>query len=184
MLSSKLGGKDTNVLGCLVAKLVLCDPMDCSPDRLQATWTGSSVHGDSPKEYWSGLPRLPSGDLPSPGIEPRSPALQADSLPAEPPGKPMNTGVDSLSLLQGNFPTLELNPGLLHCRSILYQLSYQGSPKTPISIHNNGQNKQKIRKCRTYRKPTRSTDVYRRLHPTIGYAFLAAQGHFLEQMIY
>ena len=41
------------------------------------------------------------GDLPHPGIEPRSPTLQADSLPAEPPGKPKNTGVGSLSLLQG-----------------------------------------------------------------------------------
>ena len=41
-----------------------------------------------------------------------------------------NTGVGSLSLLQGIFPTLELNWGLLHCRWILYQLSYQGSPRT------------------------------------------------------
>ena len=44
--------------------------------------------GFSRQEYWSGLPRPPPGDLPSPGIEPRSPALQADSLPSEPPGKP------------------------------------------------------------------------------------------------
>ena len=41
----------------------------------------------SRQEYWSGLPCPPPGDLPDPGIEPRSPALQADSLPAEPPGK-------------------------------------------------------------------------------------------------
>ena len=39
-----------------------------------------------------------------------------------------NTGVGSFSLLQGIFPTQELNQGLLHCRQILYQLSYQGSP--------------------------------------------------------
>ena len=39
-----------------------------------------------------------------------------------------NTGVGSLSLLQGIFPTQELNWGLLHCRQILYQLSYEGSP--------------------------------------------------------
>ena len=39
-------------------------------------------------EYWSGLPFPSLGDLPSPGIEPRSPTLQADSLPSEPPGKP------------------------------------------------------------------------------------------------
>ena len=64
-----------------------------------------------------------------PGIKPRSPTLQADSVPAEPPGKPKNTGVGSLSLLQGIFPTQESNQGLLHCRWILYLLSYQGSPK-------------------------------------------------------
>ena len=63
-----------------------------------------------------------------PGIEPRSPALQADSLCAEPQGKPKNTGVGSLSLLQQIFLTQELNQGLLHCRRILYQLSYQESP--------------------------------------------------------
>ena len=41
------------------------------------------------QEYQSGLPLPPSGDLPNPGIEVRSPALQADSLPSEPPGKPI-----------------------------------------------------------------------------------------------
>jgi len=44
--------------------------------------------GFSRQEYWSGLPFPPPGDLPDPGIKPRSPALQADSLPSEPPGKP------------------------------------------------------------------------------------------------
>ena len=39
-----------------------------------------------------------------------------------------NTGVGSLSLLRGIFPTQGLNPGLLHCRWILYQLSHKGSP--------------------------------------------------------
>ena len=65
------------------------------------------------------------GDLPKPGIVPRSPTLQADSLPAELQGKPKNTGVGSLSIFQGIFPTQDLN--LLHCRQVLYQLSYQGS---------------------------------------------------------
>ena len=51
---------------------------------------------------------LLQGNLPNPGIEPRSPTLQADSLQSEPPGKPKNTGVGSLSLLQGNLP----NPGI------------------------------------------------------------------------
>ena len=116
------------------------------------------------------------GDLPDPGIEPESPALQAHSLPAELPRKThnqslvptffllypktdvqfssvqlisvaqscqtlcdpidcpwnslgQNTGGGSLSLLQGIFPTQELNPGLPHCRRILYQLNHQGSPR-------------------------------------------------------
>ena len=67
---------------CLVAQvcLILCDAMDCSPP-------GSSVHGDSPGKNWSGLPWPPSGDLPNPGVEPRSPTLSADSLLTEPAGK-------------------------------------------------------------------------------------------------
>ena len=61
------------------------------------------------------------------GIEPRSPTWQANSLQAEPQGKPKNTGVGSLLLLQGIFPIQKSNWGLLHFRQILYQLSYQGS---------------------------------------------------------
>ena len=80
------------------------------------------------QEYWSGLPCPPLGDLPNPGIKPRSPALQADSSPSELPGKPKNTGLSSLSPLQEIFPNQESNWGLLHCRWILYQLGYQGSP--------------------------------------------------------
>ena len=45
--------------------------------------------GFSRQEYWSGLPFPSSEDLPNPGIEPASPALQADTLLSEPPGKPM-----------------------------------------------------------------------------------------------
>ena len=56
--------------------------------------------------------------------QPRSPSLQADYLPVELQGKPKNTGVGSLSLVQGIFPTQESNQGLLHCRQILYQLSF------------------------------------------------------------
>ena len=52
-----------------------------------------------------------------------------DSLLSEPPGKPKKTRVGSQSLLQGNFLTQESNWGISHCRQILYQLSYQGSPK-------------------------------------------------------
>ena len=82
------------------------------------------------------------GDLPNPGIEPRSPVLQVDSLTAEPQGKHKNTGVSSLSLLQWIFLTQELNQGLLHCRWILYHLSYQGSKnmETCSSWNSPGQN--------------------------------------------
>ena len=62
--------------------------------RLFATpWT--VAHQDPPsmgfsrQEYWSGLPFPSPGDLPDPGIEPRSPALQADALTSEPQGKPI-----------------------------------------------------------------------------------------------
>ena len=70
-----------------------------------------------------------SRDLPNPGVDPRSPSLQADSLPAEPRGKPKNTGVGSLFLLQWIFLAQKSSWSILHCRRILYLLSYQGSPK-------------------------------------------------------
>ena len=52
-----------------------------------APWSIHSMEFSRP-EYWSGLPFPAPGDLPQPGTEPRSPTLQADSFPAEPPGKP------------------------------------------------------------------------------------------------
>ena len=69
-----------------------------------------------------------SRDLPNPGIKPRSSTLQEDSLPSEPSRRPKNTGVGSLSLLQGNFLTQEFNWDVLHYRRILQQLSYLKSP--------------------------------------------------------
>ena len=68
--------------------------------------------------------------------QPRSPPLQADSLPSEPPGKPKNTGLGSLSLLQGIFLIQQLNRDLLHCREILYQLRYQVRPISLVLIYN------------------------------------------------
>ena len=59
------------------------------------------------------MPCLSLGDLPNSDIEPKSPTLQAYSLLSEPPGKPKNTGVGSLSLLQGIIPTQGLNWDLL-----------------------------------------------------------------------
>ena len=76
-------------------------------------------------------------DLPNPGIEHRSPTMQADSLLSEPLGKLKNTGMGSLSLLQGIFPAQESNQDLLHCRQILYQLSYQGIPVCFLLLPNN-----------------------------------------------
>ena len=98
--------------------LTLCDPVDYR------------VHGILQARIleWVAFPfsRDPLVD-PDPGIKPRSPALQSDSLSTEPQGKPKNTGVGSLFLLQRIFPTQESKPGVLHCWWILYQLSYQGS---------------------------------------------------------
>ena len=85
-------------------------------------WTIRSMEFSRP-EYWSGYCFPSPGDLPNPGIKRRSPALQADYLPAEPQGKPKNVGVGRLSLLQQIFPTQELNGGLLHGKRTLYQLS-------------------------------------------------------------
>ena len=94
----------------------LCDPMEYT------------VHGILQTSIleWVAVPF--SRDLPNSGIKPRSSTLQADSLSAEPPGKPKNTGVGSLSLLQWIFLIKESNKGLLHCRQSLCQLSYQGCP--------------------------------------------------------
>ena len=126
------------------------------------------------QDYWNGLPFPSAGDLPNPGIKTKSPALQADSLPSEPPWKhlvliiiPLNrqnyflhfinekTSLrDAAKLASGHFankfqsgragiqnwdwihiltpilfiPSWELNPGVLHCRQVLYHLNHQGSP--------------------------------------------------------
>ena len=96
----------------------LCDPMDYT------------VHGILQARILEWVAFSFTRGSPNPGIEPRSPTLQTDSLPAEPQGKPKNTGVGSLSLLQRIFPTQELIQALLHCRWILHQLSHKGSPRT------------------------------------------------------
>ena len=71
--------------GCISHSIMSnsCDPMDCIPP-------GSSVHGivQAKTLEWVAMP--PPGDLPNPGIVLRSPALQADSLPPKPPGKPLS----------------------------------------------------------------------------------------------
>ena len=83
--------------------LILYNPMDCSPP-------GSSVHELSRQDYWSGLPCPPLGDLPDPGMEPTS-ALQVDSLPTEPPGKPiLVVCVLSLSVVYLEHTLYDVNP--------------------------------------------------------------------------
>ena len=67
--------------------LILCNPMDCSLRFCPLSM------GFSRQEPWRGLPFSSPGDLPSPGIEDGSPAFQADSLPSEPPRKPMSRGM-------------------------------------------------------------------------------------------
>ena len=76
-------------------------------------------------EYWSGQPFPSPGDLPNLGIDPRSPTLQADSLPAEPQGKPKNSGVGSLSILQRDLPDpgIELGSPALQADSLPTELS-------------------------------------------------------------
>ena len=65
---------------CALSRSVVSHSLQ--PTRLLCPW------GFSGQEYWSGLPCPFPGDLPNPGIEPRSPTLQVASLPSEPPGKP------------------------------------------------------------------------------------------------
>ena len=87
--------------------------LDCSPWNSPGQSTGM------------GSLSFLQGIFPTQGSsQPRSPKLQADSLPAKPQGKPKNTAVGSLSHLQWIFPTQKSNQGLLNFRWILYQLSY------------------------------------------------------------
>ena len=96
--------------------LTLCDPMDYT------------VHGilQARMLKWVAFPF--SRGSSQPRDQTQVSCIADDSLPAEPQVKPKNTEVGSLSLLQGIFLTQESNQGLLHCRWILYQLKYQGSP--------------------------------------------------------
>ena len=119
-----------SVCVCLVTEScpTLCNPMDCS-------LPGSSLHWilQVRKLEWVACP--PLGDLSNPGIEPRYPTLQVDSLLTHQGSPRKNIGVGSLSLLQGIFLTKESNWCLPHYRRILYQLSYQGSHKILINSH-------------------------------------------------
>ena len=99
----------------------LCNPIDGSPP-------GSSVSGilQAKAMDWVAMPSSRASSQPRDLTQVSHSA--GNSLPSEPQGKPKNTGVSNLSLLQGIFTTQESNQSLLHCRWILYQLRYQGSP--------------------------------------------------------
>ena len=92
------------------------------PHGLYSPWNSSGQN--------TGVTSLSPGDLPNPGIKPRSPTLQADSLPAKPQGKPKNTGVGSLSFLQWIFLTQESHRGLLHAIVNEFKKFQTGSQQT------------------------------------------------------
>ena len=123
---------------CLVTQLcpALCNPIDCDAP-------GSSVYGVSPgKNTGVGCHSLFQGIFPTQRPNPGLPDCRRIVLfvcvfvflPSEPPRKPKITGVGTLYLLHGIFLTQESNQGLLHCPQILYQLSYQRSPKCILNF--------------------------------------------------
>ena len=116
----------------VLSHLVVSDslqPQWLLPARLLCPW------GVSKQEYWTGLSCPPPGDLPNPGLKPRSPSLQMDSLPSEPPGKPKNTGVGSLSLLQQIFQTQKSNLGSPALQADSLPAELPGKPHLYIYIY-------------------------------------------------
>ena len=87
--------------------LTLCDPGTIACQAPPSM-------GFSRQEYWSRLPFPSPGDHPNQGSEPRSPTLQADSLPSEPPGKPCNVQHDKYNY---HIPGMVEPGGLLSMRS-------------------------------------------------------------------
>ena len=89
---------------------------------LTATGKVRAVSWNRPEWYWLGLVTQSCPTL----CDPMDCSLPGSSNHEDSPGK--NTDVGCHALLQGIFPTQELNPCLLHCKQILYRLSHQGSP--------------------------------------------------------
>ena len=88
--------------------------------------------GFSRQEYWSGLPFPSPGDLPDPGIEPRSPALRGDALPSEPPGKSCHTQKSTKTINQNvcssqTVGTFYQDVSLTVCIPLI-KLTYNGLP--------------------------------------------------------
>ena len=117
--------------------------------------------GFSRQEYWNLLPFPSPGDLPDPGIKPRSPSLQADSLPSERPGKPIGQLTNNFNTICNfNSPLLgqttywqvlriRIYTFLKRDRS-LFCLESGANPGLPIAILPN-----------TWRKPTERTDTHK-----------------------
>ena len=87
--------------------------------------------GFSRQEYWSGLPRTSPGDLPNPGIGPGSPALQADSVPYEPTGKPRTLEWVAMPSSRGSSPPRDrTHVSRISCigRWVLHHQQHLGSP--------------------------------------------------------
>ena len=112
----------------------LCKPLDCSLSM-----------GFSRQEYWSRLSFPSPGDLPNPRIEPRSPVLQVDSLPSDPPGKPLySTAAAATASLQSS-PTLcdpidssppgSPVPGILQARTLEWvAISFSNAWKWKVKV--------------------------------------------------
>ena len=112
------------MLCCAESCPTLCNPLDCSPP-------GSSVHDSQARILeWVAMPSLRGSSWPRDWTQVSHTA--GGFFMSEPPGKPKNTGVDSLTLLQETFLTQEWNLSLLLCRQILYQLSNRGNPKKEL----------------------------------------------------
>ena len=124
--------------------------------------------GFSRQGYRRGLPCSPPGDLPNPGIEPRSPILQADS---EAPGKPRSTGVEAYPFFRRIVLTQAASWGLLHCRRILYQLSYQGSPSRHVNLDIMSKNYKATERKR--KGDTLVTDIVKAIKITAEYTILS-----------
>ena len=109
--------------------LTLCDPMDCTvPEIFQARIL-----------EWVALPFCRGSSQPKDRTQ-VSCITGGFFTNREPQGKPKNTGVGNLALLQRIFPTQEANQGPLHCRQILYQLSFRETKSKiqclPSGLHN------------------------------------------------
>ena len=108
----------------------LSDPVDSWPTCQDPLSMGFPM-----QEYWSGLPFSSPGDLPSPGIAPKTPALQVDSLPSQLPGKPNNGLSDQIRSLGQSCPTL-CDP--MNCSTPGLPVHHQLPEFTQTHVHQGG----------------------------------------------